>query len=84
MCLLLFYVLAADNSPTHVLVEFIGDECVGVVPVHHILHCDVNNLGSGDKVTVIWDDKREYSARFILSGLSSARAIVSFVLHVCS
>ena len=52
--------------------------------MHHILHFDVNNLGSGDKVTVIWDDKREYSARFILSGLSSARAIVSFVLHVCS
>jgi len=53
MCLLLFYVLAADNSPIHVLVEFIGDECVGVAPVHHILHCDVNNLGSGDKVRTI-------------------------------
>ena len=39
-------------------VKFIGDECVGVAPVHHILHCDVNNLGSGDKVTVIWDDKQ--------------------------
>ena len=53
------------------LVEFEDEECTAVVPFQHVSSdsVDLKAIRSGDMVKVLWNDKREYRARFILSGM---------------
>ena len=72
--LYVFYVLfivPAEGSTSHyALVEFEEEECTAVVPFQRISSSsnDVGTIKRGDLVKVLWNDKREYLAKFILSG----------------
>ena len=47
------------------LVDFVDELCVGVVSV---LHCNMSELTRGNNVTVLWDNNREYNAKFLVAG----------------
>ena len=67
-----FSYLATEASVSHyALVEFEEEECTAVVPFQRISSSssDVGTFRRVDLVKVLWNDKREYSAKFILSGL---------------
>ena len=65
--LVLIFILAAES---YALVDFVDEQCYGVVPTQRILHCNVIELSRGDDVTILWDDNKEYFARFIVACLS--------------
>ena len=51
-------------SPSHALIEFIDEKCTPVVPLQRLS----GSLKQGEIVTVLWSNKMEYSACFLLSG----------------
>ena len=53
-----------EVSPSHALIEFLEEKCTAVVPLQRLS----GSLKQGEIVTVIWNNKMEYSARFLLSG----------------
>ena len=71
----IFYVLSilgADILTNQfALVEFEDEECTAVVPFQCVFRdlVDLEAIRSGDTVKVLWNDKQEYRARFILSGM---------------
>ena len=65
--IVLFYslvVILVDTSHTHVVVEFTEEECTGVVP----LLCIRGNFLAGERVSVLWNNRKEYPAIFLFSG----------------
>ena len=42
------------------------EECTAVVPLHRISEHD--DLRAGQRVKVLWDNRKEYPAIFLLSG----------------
>ena len=67
-----FFIVAAEASTSHyALVKFEEEECTAVVPFQRISSSlsDVGTIELGDLVKVLWNDKREYLAKFILPGL---------------
>lgn len=54
-----------DSSCTHALVEFVEEECTGVVPLQRVIG---TSLQAGERVTVLWSNRKEYPAIFLLSG----------------
>ena len=66
------FILAVEILESHyALVEFEEEECIAVVPFQRIFSdsIDLEAVQRGDTVKVLWNDKREYQARFILSGM---------------
>jgi len=59
-------VLIGDNSCTHALVKFVDEECTGVVPLKRIIGGKLHI--PKETVTVLWNDRREYTAVFLYSG----------------
>ena len=53
-----------EESRDYVLVEFTEEVCTAVVPLHRI----TGSPKPGEKVTVLWNDRKEYSALFLCSG----------------
>ena len=51
-------------SPSHALIEFLEEKCTAVVPLQRLS----GSLKQGEIVTVLWSNKMEHSARFLLSG----------------
>ena len=59
-------------SNQYALVEFEEEECTAVVPFQRIFcndSSDLETIHHGDMVKVLWNDKRDYLAKFILSGM---------------
>ena len=67
----LFIVAAEGSTSYYALVEFEEEECTAVVPFQRISSPsnDVGTIKRGNLVKVLWNGKREYLAKFILSGL---------------
>ena len=68
--LYVFFIVAAEGSTSHyALVEFEEEECTAMVPFQRISSSsnDVGTIKRGDLVKVLWNDKQEYLAKFILS-----------------
>ncbi|XP_065887782.1 uncharacterized protein [Dysidea avara] len=59
---------AKTPAESYALVDFVDEQCYGVVPTQRILHCNVIELSHGDDLTILWDDNKEYFARFIVAG----------------
>ena len=57
---------AEDASSVYVLVEFVEEECTPVVPLQRI--SDYEDLRAGQRVKVLWNNRKEYPAIFLLSG----------------
>ena len=57
--------LLVDGLCTHALVEFVEEECTGVVPLKRVIG---DSFQAGDRVTVLWNDRKEYTAVFLYSG----------------
>ena len=55
-----------DASSVYALVEFVEEECTAVVPLQRISKHD--DLRAGQRVKVLWDNRKEYPAIFLLSG----------------
>ena len=53
----------------HALVEFIKEGCTAVVPIHRIV-TTIKSLEEGESVNVLWSNRREYPAIYLLSGTS--------------
>ena len=53
-----------EESRDYAVVEFIEEECTAVVPLQHIS----GSLMPGETVTVLWNNRKGYSAKFLLSG----------------
>ena len=51
----------------HALVEFIKEGCTAVVPMHCIV-TTIKSLEEGESVNVLWSNRREYPAIYLLSG----------------
>ena len=64
--IVLFYlvVILVDTSHAHAVVEFTEEECTGVVP----LQCIRGNFLAGERVSVLWNNRKEYPAIFLFSG----------------
>lgn len=58
-----------DSLLVYALVEFVEEECTAVVPLQRI--CNHENVQAGDRVKVLWDNRKEYTAIFLLSGIRS-------------
>lgn len=58
-----------DDLPTHALVDFIKEGCTAVVPMHRIVTI-IENLKEGESVNVLWSNRKEYPAIYLLSGIS--------------
>ena len=56
------------GSLVYVLVCFENENCNAVVPAAKIQGTDFSSCKKGDQVVVLWDDRKEYDATFILSG----------------
>ena len=65
----LFIVAAEILSNQYALVEFEAEECTAVVSFQRIFCSDLETIQRGDMVKVLWNDKRDYLAKFILSGM---------------
>ena len=52
------------KSHDYAVVEFIEEECTAVVPMQRIS----GSLKPGEMVTILWNNRKEYSAKFLLSG----------------
>lgn len=50
---------------THALVEFTEEGCTGVVPVQRVFG---ETFQVGTPVTVLWSNRKEYTAVFLYSG----------------
>ena len=62
-----------EDLATHALVEFIKEGCTAVVPIHRIvttIKSLVEGLEEGESVNVLWSNRREYPAIYLLSGTS--------------
>ena len=55
-----------DASSVYSLVGFLEEECTAVVPLQCISKHD--DLRAGQRVKVLWDNRKEYPAIFFLSG----------------
>ena len=53
-----------EESHDYAVVEFIEEECTAVVPLQRIS----GFLKQGEMVNVLWNNRKEYSAKFFLSG----------------
>jgi len=53
-------------NATHALVEFEEEECTAVVPLHRIF--GLKDYVEGEAMSVLWNNKKEYRATFIVSG----------------
>ena len=53
-----------EESRDYAVVEFIEEECTAVVPLQRISGL----LKPGETVSVLWNNRKEYSAKFLLSG----------------
>ena len=62
---ILLGLITIDHSCTHALVEFVEEECTGVVPLQRITG---ESCEAGDKVTVLWNNGKAYPAVCLLSG----------------
>ena len=65
--IVLFYslvVILVDTLHTHAVMEFTEEECTGVVPLQRIR----GNFLAGERVSVLWNDRKEYPAIFLFSG----------------
>ena len=51
--------MESNGYVTHALVEFIDENCPGVVPLHRITE---KEFQAGDQVTIVWTDKKQYAA----------------------
>ena len=56
-----------DALLVYALVEFVEEECTAVDPLQHISNHE--NVQVGDRVKVLWDNRKEYAAIFLLSGI---------------
>ena len=63
----LFILGGKDALLVCTLVEFVEEECTAVVPLQRISNHD--NVQVGDRVKVLWDNRKEYAAIFLLSGI---------------
>ena len=52
----------------YALVRFENENCNAVVPVARIQGMDSLSCKEGDQVMILWDNRKEYDATFILSG----------------
>ena len=64
--IVLFYlvVILVDTSHTHAVMEFTEEECTGVVPLQRIR----GNFLAGERVSVLWNNRKKYPAIFLFSG----------------
>lgn len=70
-CILCFIAVGAERiTSQYALVEFEEKDevCTAVVPFNRICSAS-EGIQNGDAVKVLWHNKREYPAKFILSGL---------------
>ena len=70
----------SDCAVTHVLVEFIDEKRLGVVPLHRIKE---KEFQAGDQITIVWTDRKLYAATLILSGnylLSNECAFSKYII----
>ena len=58
-----------DTSMTHALVEFEEEACTAVVPLNRVI--GLKNSVKGEVVSVLWNNKKEYLGRFIVSGMAT-------------
>ena len=63
---ILLGLITIGRSCTHALVEFVEEECTGVVPLKRI-NGNGGGFEAGDKVTVHWSNGKKYPAVFLLS-----------------
>ena len=56
------------GSLVYVLVHFESENRNAVVPAARIQGTDFSSCKKGDQVMVLWDNRKEYDATFILSG----------------
>ena len=54
---------------THALVEFEEEACTAVVPLNHVI--GLKNSVKGEVISVLWNNKKEYLGRFIVSGMAT-------------
>ena len=54
------------HSTTHALVWFSDEAQYAVIPCHRILNTTIKD---GDAIKVIWNNRKQYTATFILSGI---------------
>ena len=59
--------LVEDNLSTHALVEFIEEGCTAVIPIQRIVS-NTEGLKQGETVSVLWSNRKEYAAIYLLSG----------------
>ena len=58
----------ADGSDDYVLVNFIEEGCAEVVPLSRVRHTADDN-----ECFVLWDNRKEYSAYYLLRDLLSGK-----------
>ena len=65
---------------THALVRFVEEDCTAVVPLQRI----TGDLQQGELVDVLWDNRKEYSGIFLLSGkvLSAITYVIVKIKYV--
>ena len=51
------------------LVSFHEEDSMAVVPFKKIMHVSEVQLKEGDVVNVLWNDKRQYPATFLMKGI---------------
>jgi len=55
----------ADDNERYALVEFTGEQCTAVVPLQRVFGSEIK---PGGRVSVLWNNRKHYSAIFHLSG----------------
>ena len=59
------YLFSLVDSSTYAVVNFVEEDRTGVVPLHRITG---DGLQEGERVTVLWLDKKQYPGIFLFSG----------------
>lgn len=49
----------------HALVDFIDEDCTGVIPLKHVV---TETFSAGQTIAVRWNNKKEYAAVFLFAG----------------
>lgn len=57
-----------DITATHALVRFEDEECSAVIPLGRVMDM-TSSLKKGDNIQVLWDNRKQYAAKFLLSGI---------------
>ena len=59
-----------NELPMHALVEFCKEGCTAVVPMCCIVNTNTESLKQGESVKILWSNRKQYPAIYLLSGIS--------------